>query len=83
MKTCQKCASERLLDVTAQAGDCCALGFKGDLVSSGYLQPGLGIGSGDTVEFLLCLTCGQLQGTFPVMDPVNMMAPNVSRQEVQ
>lgn len=72
-KNCSRCESDRLLDVTAKCSDCCALGFKGEFFSNGYVPPHLGIGDGDYIEFLMCLSCGQVQGHFPARDPINAM----------
>jgi hypothetical protein len=34
--------------------------------NDGYVPDDLGIGGGDYVEFDMCLTCGQVQGKFPL-----------------
>ena len=40
----------------------------GDMSRDGYVPRGLNIGSGDYLEFKVCLDCGKHQGTFPVTD---------------
>lgn len=64
--TC-KCGSDRILSVSGKVSDMCGYEFQGDS-RDGYVPRGLNIGSGDYLEFDLCLNCGQHQGTFPVSD---------------
>lgn len=61
---CQRCQSERVLQVTGKCSDCCGVSM-GDSEMTGYVPGDLGIGVGDYIEFNLCLECGQLQGKFP------------------
>jgi len=69
--TCQKCKSERVLDVTAKCSDLCFVRM-GDKEHDGYVPTDCGIGDegfGDYVEIKVCLECGQLQGKWPRKDP--------------
>jgi len=67
MKTCQKCKSKRILSVCGKTSDMCSIRFQGK-DSYGYVPGGFNIddGSGDYLEFDLCLDCGQVQGKWPV-----------------
>ncbi len=64
---CDSCSSERLLSVLSRASDCHHLEYKGK-EHQGYMLNGLGIGSGDDTQFVLCLECGKVQGKFPIPD---------------
>jgi len=64
---CQRCKSDRILDINAKCSDCCYTVYK-DMEQDGYVPTGVGIGGDDYVEFSLCLECGQLQGTFPIRE---------------
>jgi hypothetical protein len=69
MKTCQKCKSDRILEVCGKTSDMCFVRFK-DTEQSDYVPDGLGIcgpdSYGDYIEFDVCLECGQVQGKWPV-----------------
>jgi len=62
---CQRCKSDRVLDVGAKCSDCCGISSHNS-EHEGYVPKGIGIGGGDYVEFSYCLECGQIQGTFPI-----------------
>ena len=64
---CQRCQSERILRFSAKCSDMFS-GELGDKTWEGYVPAGVGIGGGDYIEGDLCLTCGQLQGMFPITD---------------
>jgi hypothetical protein len=57
-----------LAHINSKCGD----GFLAQLLSDpkreymGSVDPGLGIGMGDEMQFIYCLDCGQLQGNFPL-----------------
>ena len=59
---CQRCESQRIAEVSAKCSDSCYLRVDADdfLQEEGYV-PGV-IGSGDYIDFKLCLDCGQMQG---------------------
>jgi hypothetical protein len=61
---CQRCESDRILDISGKCSDCCGYSLKGKQ-GDGYVPSGLGVGGGDYLEVIVCLDCGQLQGTFP------------------
>lgn len=61
---CQRCPSERVIQVTGKCSDCCGV-YMDDSKMNGYVPDDLGIGGGDYIDFDLCLECGQLQGIFP------------------
>lgn len=65
---CQKCGSERLLNVNAKTSDMCCTRFAGEH-KDGYTPSGINIGGGDYLRFELCLECGQVQGKWPVVYP--------------
>lgn len=65
MSKCQNCKKTRLLSVSAKCSDLCSVSI-GDYEHEGYLPDGFNIGSGDYVEFELCLDCGRIQGKFPI-----------------
>lgn len=64
MSNCQRCESDRILNLMAKCSDLCSVEIKG-AKDHGYVPGGLGIGGDDYVEFRLCLDCGQVQGEFP------------------
>lgn len=66
---CQSCKSERVAFVSGKCSDCCFVTMPGpngtDVDHDGYVPRDMGVGGGDYVEFHFCLSCGQLQGSFP------------------
>ena len=65
---CDKCGSERLLDINAKCSDLFSMRdqTKG---GNGYVPTNLFFGaegSGDYVRIEFCLDCGKIQGEFPV-----------------
>jgi hypothetical protein len=72
MAFCDKCGSDRLLYILGKCGDLCDVSiphirFK---MSGGGVPSGYGIGSGDYIEFEVCLHCGKIQGDFPVVGDI-------------
>lgn len=65
---CDRCGSERILDIDAKCSDMCSTEF-GGVQDCDYAPYDVGIGGGDYVTFDLCLECGKVQGEFPVEDP--------------
>ena len=65
MSDCQRCSSKRIASVTAKCSDCCGVSIN-EYNESGYVPDDMGIGNGDTVEFKVCLECGQMQGAWPL-----------------
>lgn len=66
---CQRCGSDRLLNVSGKTSDRCIVeDIDGNILSS-YVPIDIGIGGGDYIEFEYCLECGQIQDSFPVGDP--------------
>ena len=61
------CGSERILTVSGKVSDMCDVQTPG-LMHCGYVPSGLNIGSGDYLEFNVCLDCGKLAGTFPITE---------------
>ena len=63
---CQRCQSDRVLDVSAKCSDL----FSASTPSSeydGYVPAHIGLGKGgDMIHLAYCLDCGQIQGTFPI-----------------
>ena len=64
--TCN-CGSDRIVSVSGKVDDTCSM-HQGDVRYEGYVIGGMGIGSGDYMEFKYCLDCGQIQGFTPVAD---------------
>lgn len=62
---CQKCKSGRVLDISGKCSDCCSYELNGKS-SHGYVPDDMGVGGGDYLEIMVCLDCGQLQGTWPL-----------------
>ena len=59
---CQKCKSHRILWVNGVGG----VDYRiGEHRGSGAIPDGAGVGSGEQLDFAVCLACGQLQGEFP------------------
>lgn len=63
-ETCQKCNAVAIVHLSSKASD---LNFFKHLhrEHDGYVLSGMGIGSGDYVEFSYCVNCGQIQGDWP------------------
>lgn len=61
------CGVERILSVSAKSGDCTSVTFK-EIEHIGYVPKGVGIGSGDYIEFSYCGGCGQIQNFKPLAD---------------
>jgi len=57
--SCQRCKSERVMHVSCKCSDMfnASMGEKDTVFGEG--------GWGDYVRFNLCLSCGQMQGTWP------------------
>ena len=64
---CNKCQSDCIARVSAKCSDLCAVQYKG-IEHIGYVPDDLGIGGGDYVDFSFCLSCGKIQGIFPLGD---------------
>ena len=65
--SCQRCDSTQVAQISAKCSDCCSVIMPGcEDWYSGYVPGELGIGAGDYVEFKWCLSCGQIQGKFPI-----------------
>lgn len=62
---CMSCGSERLAEVTGKTSDMCHIRI-GDTEHDGYVPEGMNIGSGDYLEFDLCLDCGRINSDWPV-----------------
>jgi hypothetical protein len=65
--SCQRstCQSNRILFVSGKTSDLCFCQIE-NKEHNGYVPDDLGIGSGDYLEFNLCLDCGQIQDQFPL-----------------
>jgi hypothetical protein len=68
MKNCQACHSAKIASVSGKCSDLFSANFQGGEYE-GYVPSDIGIGGDDYLEFSYCLTCGQIQGTFPVTLP--------------
>lgn len=53
--------------VSGKVSDMCDVQTPGAM-HCGYVPSGLNIGSGDYLEFSVCLDCGKHQGNFPVTE---------------
>lgn len=62
---CQNCASDRVASINAKCSDMCFIQIN-DKESEGYIPHDMNIGSGDYINFKMCLECGQVQGKFPL-----------------
>ena len=66
---CQRCKQNTIMHVVAKCSDMyCGDHAEGE--NGSYVPSGLGIGSGDYIDFKLCLNCGQVQDTWPKQVPV-------------
>lgn len=69
MRKCQRCESDRVLQISGKCSDLCSAQFKGE-EGIGYTPDLDGITEyGDYVCPTICLECGQTQGKFPLPDP--------------
>ena len=64
---CQRCQSNRIMNVTAKCSDTCGFSIN-SMESEGYVPEHIGIGGGDYVELSYCLNCGQIKGNFPLAE---------------
>jgi hypothetical protein len=67
--SCSRCGTQgRIIKVSGKVSDTCSVFLPEgeDWTDPGYVPHDIGIGGGDYLEFAFCLTCGQMQGTFPV-----------------
>lgn len=62
---CQRCGLTRLARVNGKCSDACFCEYDG-IEYTGYAPSEVGVGGGDYVELTYCLTCGQIQGKFPI-----------------
>ena len=68
--SCQKCGSNEVARVNGKTSDMCTVSGPGALNGEpDYVPRGIGIGGGDYIEFSYCLTCGQMQGSWPKQAP--------------
>jgi hypothetical protein len=63
---CQKCGSPSVIRVSAKCSDMFSMRWPKGKEQNGYVPRFLNIGGGDYVEFSYCLSCGQIQGKWPV-----------------
>ncbi len=63
---CQKCKSERILEISAKVSDMGHYRIGEHEKDGGYVPADLEIGGDDYLEINVCLDCGQHQGNFPV-----------------
>ena len=72
MDTCQRpsCGSARLLRLRCKCSDCCSYSVGGkEKVGYAPKIPHVTGTDEDYVFFVVCLSCGQVQGKFPVVSP--------------
>lgn len=73
MVNCVKCKSTNIIEVSAKCSDLCAMvAVNYEWESDGYVPDDFGIGGGDYIEFTYCLTCGQIQDTFPKQPDIEL-----------
>jgi len=65
MAKCQRCSSDRILNLNAKCSDCCDFTLR-DKSEQGYAPHVEGICGGDYITPDICLDCGQTQGKFPM-----------------
>lgn len=67
---CDKCGSDRIMQINGKTSDCCWVKFPEGREYDGYVLGGLGISKsdsgGDYIAFDYCLDCGKIQGEFPI-----------------
>ena len=61
---CQRCSSARILSAFGHCVDSFSASLAGQRYD-GYVPSKLGIGGGDDMNIKVCMSCGQLQGTWP------------------
>jgi hypothetical protein len=67
---CQKCGSERVANIGGKCSDMAHVSIPSeDYDHHGYMPDLPSIGSGDYIDVLICLDCGQTQGSFPIETP--------------
>lgn len=64
-KICQNCKKENVLTVSGKVDDMCCVKYK-NKNHNGPVPYDINLGGGDYLEFKMCLSCGQIQGEFPV-----------------
>ena len=69
MAHCENCSGERIMSVSGKCSDLSFVEVKHlGLEHQGYVPMNLNIGSGDYLEFDVCLDCGHMQGKWPEDD---------------
>lgn len=63
---CQRCSSERILDMSGKCSDCFGFSLGGKEKDSCYVPSDMNVGGGDYISLCVCLDCGQIQGEWPV-----------------
>lgn len=69
LPTCQKCGSDRIFYFSAKHSDCFFAKFRNKDLGWTYAGEH-GLGGGDYCEGRYCFECGQIQGKFPLADPI-------------
>ena len=62
---CDKCESNAIINFMGKTSDLCHIEM-GIAEYNGECPRDIGIGGGDYVNFHYCLTCGKIQGNFPI-----------------
>lgn len=72
--TCQNgdCGSDRIVSISGKTSDLCSTTFK-NMEHNGYVPKDIGLQdtTGDYIVLDYCLTCGQIQGKFPITKDPN------------
>lgn len=63
------CENKRIASVNAKCSDMCYIEFPDGTDSETYVPCDIGIGGGDYIRFNYCMSCGKIQGNFPVEIP--------------
>lgn len=79
IKECQKCKKRTVANIHGKVSDMFDMNM-GEFSYNGYVLEGLNIGGADYIEFDFCISCGQMQGKFPI-DWKKIQSDNFSDDE--
>ena len=67
-QTCQRCEHDTVMSVCGKTSVMFSAQYQ-DSEYDGYVLNGFNIsdGSGDYIQFKMCINCGQIQGQFPIL----------------
>jgi len=63
------CENQKISSVMAKCNDMCNIRYSDGTEDNGYVPYEINIGGGDYVSFSYCMSCGRMEGNFPIEIP--------------